>query len=72
MGRGRTGVGYKRWAHIRIKLEKINFEREMQDASNSLIQNKWKRWERLAKLARGEVMSPEVAAVTAHVTEAKA
>ena len=44
MGRGRTGVGYRRWTHVTIKVEKIDFQREIDDAINPIMRKKWQMW----------------------------
>lgn len=41
MGRGRQGVGYKRYSHVRIILEKIDFEREIAAQETSNQKAKW-------------------------------
>lgn len=48
MGKGRTGTGYARWAHVRVKVEKVDFQREIREAVNPILQ---KRWIRLSKQA---------------------
>ena len=48
MGRGRTGVGYNRYANVRIVLEKIDFKK-MISTQKSLNQKlKWKKYEKLS------------------------
>ena len=42
MGRGRTGVGYKRATHVVIRVEKVDFDREIGDAVNPLQQRNWR------------------------------
>jgi hypothetical protein len=43
MGRGRLGVGCKRSSHVTIKVEKIDFDREINDAPNETILKKWQK-----------------------------
>lgn len=56
MGRGRTGIGYKRSSHVTVKVEKINFD-AMIDKSPSMNQkNKWsQRREVVEKLKAANV-----------------
>lgn len=49
MGKGRTGIGYKRSSHIRIVIEKINFQ-SMINKQKSLNQRlKWIKRKALAE-----------------------
>ena len=42
MGRGRTGFGYKRKTHVRVKLEKIDFDKMIAGAKTFSQKQKWK------------------------------
>lgn len=42
MGRGRTGFGYKRKTHVRVKLEKIDFGKMIAGAKTFSQKQKWK------------------------------
>jgi hypothetical protein len=41
MGRGRTGVGYKRWCHVTLKVEVINFDERILKAKTAGQKNLW-------------------------------
>lgn len=41
MGRGRTGMGYKRWAHVMVRVEKVDFAREITEARNPIQLKRW-------------------------------
>jgi len=41
MGRGRTGFGYKRWSHINIKVEVIDFLTRIQKAETPSNKKVW-------------------------------
>ncbi len=43
MGRGRTGFGYKRYTHVTIKVEKVDFQKEIDNAKNPIMLKKWKK-----------------------------
>lgn len=58
MGRGRTGYGYKRASHCTVKVEKVDYEKEIKNAANKFQQKKWMKWQtlcnmKLANLAGG-------------------
>jgi len=48
MGRGRTGVGYMRKTHVRIVLEKINFQKHINRLTSHHQISKWSKRENLA------------------------
>ncbi len=41
MGRGRTGIGYMRWANVQLKVAKINFEDRIAAADTWNQKQKW-------------------------------
>lgn len=41
MGRGRAGFGYKRWSHIKLRVQKINFDEQILQASTISQRKKW-------------------------------
>jgi len=47
MGRGRTGVGYRRATHVTVKVEKINFEAMMESAKSVNQRQKWESRQKL-------------------------
>ena len=49
MARGRTGLGYNRSTHIRIVLEKINFNDFISKQKNKSQQLKWIKREKLVE-----------------------
>lgn len=50
MGRGRTGVGYKRASHVTVKVTKVDFDKEIRCAPSVAKKSEWKR--RLAVVNR--------------------
>jgi len=43
MGRGRTGFGYKRSTHVTVRVEVIDFFKQMAQAATSSQREKWAR-----------------------------
>lgn len=41
MGKGRAGFGYKRWSHIKLKVQKINFDEQILSAESTSQRKKW-------------------------------
>ena len=41
MGRGRTGFGYKRRSHVLVKVSKIDFDKEINNAKTFSQKKKW-------------------------------
>lgn len=56
MGRGRTGFGYRRWSHVWIKVEKIDFAKRIADAKTFSQQQNWRKMQALVSRMR---QSPE-------------
>ena len=54
MGRGRTGFGYKRKTHVRVKLEKIDFEKMIEGSKSYSQKQKWIKRHELVKSIRIE------------------
>lgn len=51
MGRGRTGFGYKRRAHVTVKVEKVDFDYEIQRSRTNVDKMMWtKRMELVQKI----------------------
>ena len=51
MGRGRTGFGYKRWSHLNIKVEQIDFPTTIEKAKSQNQKRVWtKRFELVKNL----------------------
>lgn len=48
MGRGRTGVGYKRWSHVFVKLASVDFE----DMAKNVKPSERKLWARRMEVAK--------------------
>jgi len=42
MGRGRTGFGYRRYSHVTVKLEKIDFDQKIRSERAQNQKKKWK------------------------------
>jgi hypothetical protein len=42
MGRGRTGFGYRRYSHVTVKLEKIDFDQKIKSERAQNQKKKWK------------------------------
>ena len=42
MGRGRTGFGYRRYSHVTVKLEKIDFDKKIKSERAQNQKKKWK------------------------------
>jgi ribosomal protein L22 len=55
MGRGRTGFGYNRKAHVNVMLEKINFEKMIEESKTYSQKKKWIARHELVKKIRAEV-----------------
>ena len=47
MGRGRTGFGYRRYSHIWLRVEKIDFEKQIEKAETQTQKEKWAKMEQL-------------------------
>ena len=41
MGKGRAGFGYKRWSHVKLKVQKINFDERILNAESISQRKKW-------------------------------
>lgn len=41
MGKGRAGFGYKRWSHVKLKIQKINFDEQILNAESISQKKKW-------------------------------
>eukprot|EP00603_Paraphysomonas_imperforata_P009148 CAMPEP_0114436788 /NCGR_PEP_ID=MMETSP0103-20121206/13650_1 /TAXON_ID=37642 ORGANISM="Paraphysomonas imperforata, Strain PA2" /NCGR_SAMPLE_ID=MMETSP0103 /ASSEMBLY_ACC=CAM_ASM_000201 /LENGTH=139 /DNA_ID=CAMNT_0001607103 /DNA_START=150 /DNA_END=569 /DNA_ORIENTATION=+ len=41
MGKGRAGFGYKRWSHVKLRVQKINFDEQILNAKSSSQKKKW-------------------------------
>ena len=52
MGRGRTGVGYMRKAHVTIKVEVIDFARMIEKAKTKSQKAKWAKIQGIAAKKR--------------------
>ena len=52
MGKGRVGVGYKRWSHVTIKVAPIDFQKRIREADNIFKKSEWIRRQRYTKEAR--------------------
>ena len=51
MGRGRTGFGYARWSHVSMKVEKVDFNKIIEESDNLNKKNMWtKRLELVNKM----------------------
>lgn len=48
MAKGRVGMGYKRWSHIKLKIQKINFDEQILKAETISQKNKWAKRRDLA------------------------
>ncbi len=59
MGKGRAGVGYTRWAHVTVKVDKVDFEKMIADAKTPEDQKKWTaRWAGVKQLKESGVVPP--------------
>ena len=66
MGRGRTGVGYKRTSHVNIKVERIDFQQLIDEARSANQKNKWQQRRLLvADIQAGKAESIKVAPLSA-------
>lgn len=61
MGRGRSGVGYKRKTHVRIVLEKINFPKFISSQETFNQKMKWKKREKLVQDIKAKAAPPTTA-----------
>ena len=50
MGRGRTGFGYKRSSHVTVRIEKVDFQKEINNAVNPIQKRKWLKWQSFCNL----------------------
>lgn len=56
MGRGRTGFGYKRYTHCTVKLEQIDFDKEIASAKTFKHRTEWtKRRDLVNKIKEGAI-----------------
>lgn len=62
MGRGRTGMGYNRYANVRIVLEKIDFKKTITDQKSLNQKLKWKKIEKIANDAHTKANSASLSA----------
>ena len=46
-GRGRTGYGYRRYSHIFLTVEQIDFQKRIEDANTQTAKAKWSKMESL-------------------------
>lgn len=59
MGKGRAGVGYTRWSHVTVKVDKVDFEKMIADAETPADRKKWTtRWEGVKQLKESGVIPP--------------
>jgi len=59
MGRGRTGIGVKRWSHVWITLKSIDFDARIANAHTWSQEQKWrKRKELVQRLKSGDSIPP--------------
>ena len=66
MGRGRTGVGYKRTSHVNIKVERIDFQQFIDKARSANQKSKWQQRKLLvADIQAGKAESIKVAPLSA-------
>ena len=54
MGRGRTGIGYKRTSHLNVKLAIVNFEARIKNGP-VWDRKKWMKRYEVAKRARARI-----------------
>ena len=54
MGRGRTGTGYTRKAHVTIKVEKVNFDELIAKSKKMSEKFKWTKAKKIAEKAKAE------------------
>jgi len=47
MGRGRTGIGYRRSSHLTVRVEKIDFKEAAESAVSANQKNKWEERKKL-------------------------
>ena len=52
MGRGRSGVGYKRYTHVTIKVGKVDFDEKIQLTKTDSRKLMWKKRQLYAEKAR--------------------
>lgn len=52
MGRGRNGVGYKVQTHVTVKVERLNFENKIKDATSETEQKYWTEKKLIAEKKR--------------------
>jgi hypothetical protein len=58
MGRGRTGVGYKRASHLTLKVDKLDFEKLIAEAKTLGEKKRWiNRQIEVKKLKNPEAVS---------------
>jgi len=66
MGRGRTGLGYRRTSHVTVKVEKIDFNQVKDDAKSASSRAKWEGRQLLVQDIRaGNAESIKVAPLSA-------
>lgn len=58
MGRGRTGIGYKRKSHVVVKVAKINFEEEIAKSKSLNQAQKWRKRLELVNKIKSEPVKP--------------
>lgn len=74
MGRGRTGLGYKRWAHVMVRVEKVDFTREIAEARNPIQLKRWQSLKQIVDSKKKKIASqgvePTVAATAVQTPSA--
>ena len=55
MGRGRFGIGYKRYSHLSITVKEIDFESKINGAPTWSQSQKWKKRKELVDRLRAEM-----------------
>mmetsp|Transcript_6164 Transcript_6164/g.5510 ORF Transcript_6164/g.5510 Transcript_6164/m.5510 type:complete len:201 (-) Transcript_6164:16-618(-) len=65
MGRGRTGFGYKRYTHVRIQIEKINFDKMISQQKSYNQKLKWTKRKQLVEKIKADISTKLIAENTA-------
>jgi hypothetical protein len=52
MGKGRAGFGYKRWSHVKLVVQKINFDEQVLQAESISQRKKWQQRQALTVTLR--------------------
>lgn len=64
MGRGRAGIGKIRSTHVRMKIDKLDFDKRIQEARSPNEKKLWQHRKYLADKLRKRAVSPPPAPVT--------